>query len=59
MVLVLEGFKHLFGSRNRAVAGLRNAGLALADRSGPVKHAIMRRAMGIAGDVPDLVRTAG
>lgn len=59
MVLALEGFKHLFGSRNPVIAGLRNAGMTLVDRSGPVKHAIMRRAMGIAGDVPDLVRGAG
>lgn len=59
MVLLLEGMKRLFENRSGAVAALRNAGLDLVDRSGPAKHALMRRAMGIAGDVPELARAAG
>ena len=56
MLHILEGFKYLFESRRRPVKWLRNAGLALFDRSPPVKTAIMRRAMGLTGDLPASAR---
>jgi 2-polyprenyl-6-methoxyphenol hydroxylase-like FAD-dependent oxidoreductase len=59
MGLLLDAIKRLFEPATGPVPGLRNAGLDLVDRSGFLKHAIMRRAMGIEGDVPALARRAG
>lgn len=56
MLHILEGFKYLFESRRRPVKWLRNAGLALFDRSPRVKTAIMRRAIGLTGDLPTSAR---
>lgn len=52
----MDGFERLFGNPSRLMALARNAGMALFDRSGPVKRAVMRRAMGLEGDLPALVR---
>ncbi|MGW8310178.1 MAG: UbiH/UbiF/VisC/COQ6 family ubiquinone biosynthesis hydroxylase [Thiogranum sp.] len=46
-MFAMDGFKHLFGSRVPPVRWLRNAGLDLVDRATPVKHLIMRTAMGL------------
>jgi len=46
-MLAMDGFKHLFGSRVPPVRWLRNAGLDLVDAATPVKHLIMRAAMGL------------
>ncbi|MDQ2694947.1 MAG: UbiH/UbiF/VisC/COQ6 family ubiquinone biosynthesis hydroxylase [Pseudomonadota bacterium] len=53
---VLDGFKRLFGSDLAMVRWLRNAGLTLTDTATPVKQALIRRAMGLAGDLPRLAR---
>jgi ubiquinone biosynthesis UbiH/UbiF/VisC/COQ6 family hydroxylase len=42
---VVHGLFRLYGSRSRAVAGLRNAGLNLTDRLPVLKNILMRRAM--------------
>jgi 2-octaprenylphenol hydroxylase len=52
----MDGFKRLFGNPSTLMAFARNAGLSLFDRAGPLKRAVMRRAMGLAGDLPLLVR---
>ncbi len=52
----MDGFKQLFGSSLAPVRGVRNLGLTLVDRSGPVKQIIMRQAMGLTGDLPALAR---
>lgn len=52
----MDGFKHLFGSPLAPVRGIRNLGLSLVDRSGPVKQVMMRQAMGLEGDLPALAR---
>lgn len=52
----MDAFKRLFGNPSRLAAFARNAGLALFDRTGPLKRAVMRRAMGLAGDLPTLAR---
>lgn len=52
----MDGFKRMFGARSRLAALTRNAGLALFDRSGPLKRAVMRRAMGLDGDLPAAAR---
>jgi len=59
MGFALDALQKLFEPAAGPLPGLRNLGLDLVDRSGFLKHAIMRRAMGIEGDVPALVRGAG
>ncbi len=56
MVAALEGIKHLFGSRWTPLRWLRNSGLQLTNTLAPIKNLIMRRAMGITGDLPKLAR---
>lgn len=56
MIAVTGGFKYLFGNDWGPVAGLRSMGLAVTNRLGPIKHAIMRRAAGLTGDLPRLAR---
>jgi 2-octaprenylphenol hydroxylase len=47
MMLGMEGFKRAFGSDALFVRYLRNQGLNLADRLGPLKQRLMRQAMGL------------
>ncbi len=56
MMRAMEGFKLLFGNELGPLAWLRNTGLKLADRAGPVKHELIRRAMGLSGELPALAR---
>jgi 2-octaprenylphenol hydroxylase len=55
-VTALDGFNRLFSNSDPMLAGLRAFGLNAVDRLAPVKHALARRAMGMAGDVPRLLR---
>jgi len=52
MMMVFEGFKYLFESQAVPVPLIRNMGLNIVDRNSLVKHFIMRRAMGLEGDLP-------
>jgi 2-octaprenylphenol hydroxylase len=56
MLQIMTGFQRLFGSRATSLRQVRNFGLNLVDRLGPVKNLIIRRAMGLAGDLPRLAR---
>lgn len=56
MMMVLEGFKYLFENQTGPIPLLRNAGLDLFDTVTPLKHWIMRRAMGLEGDLPAVAR---
>jgi 2-octaprenylphenol hydroxylase len=47
MMMAMDGFKHLFGSRITPVCWVRNFGLNLVDAAQPVKNRIMRAAMGL------------
>lgn len=58
MLGIMDGFKRLFGNSLPPVRLLRNLGLNLADAAGPLKNAMARRAMGLAGDLPKLARAA-
>jgi 2-octaprenylphenol hydroxylase len=53
---LMDGFKWLFGVQGGAARVARGLGLAAADRAGPVKRMLMRQAMGLDGDLPDLAR---
>ena len=46
-MLVMDGFKHLFGSRLAPLCWARNLGLNLVDAAPPLKNQIMRAAMGL------------
>jgi 2-octaprenylphenol hydroxylase len=56
MMSAMDGFKQLFGSPLAPLRQARNLGLDLVDRAGPVKALIIRQAMGLSGDLPDLAR---
>lgn len=52
----LTGFQWLFGSRLEPVRVARNLGLAMVDRTPPLKRLFMRYASGLGGDQPRLAR---
>lgn len=52
----MDAFKRSFGSQQAPIRLARNLGLAIADRITPLKSAIMRRAMGLGGDLPKLAQ---
>ena len=56
MIFALDGFKRLFSNDIAPLPLLRNAGLRAVDGFTPLKHAFMRRAMGLSGDLPHLAR---
>jgi 2-octaprenylphenol hydroxylase len=56
MIKVLHGLKLLFASRLASIRHLRNIGLDITDMLTPVKHTIMRHAMGLAGDLPSFAQ---
>ena len=56
MMLVMEGFKYLFEEQTPPLPMVRNAGLDIVDTITPLKHWLMQRAMGLAGDMPETAR---
>lgn len=56
MMQAMDEFKRLFTNQRGLVQIIRNAGLKLMNRSGPIKHAIIERAMGLSGDLPKALR---
>lgn len=52
MIYLMDGFKQLFENQSQSVQWLRNFGLDIVDSVPFAKHAIMKRAMGITGDLP-------
>ena len=56
MMMTMEGFKYLFENKNVVVSWLRNVGMDVFDSMKPVKHSVMKRAMGLAGDLPAIAR---
>lgn len=59
VMATMDGFKRLFSNDNGVLRVLRNAGLSLADKISPVKNLMIRRAMGLNGDLPRLSRGRG
>ena len=53
---VMDGFHGLFSTENPALSGLRGAGLNLTDRAPFIKEAVIRYAVGLEGDLPELAR---
>ncbi len=56
MIAMTDGLNRLFSNEIAPVRIARDAGLAVVNRIPPVKRALMRHAMGLAGDAPRLVR---
>lgn len=52
----MTGFQKLFGADDLGLRLLRNAGLNIVDRLGPVKNQIVREAMGLSGELPALAQ---
>ena len=53
---VMDGFHGLFNTENHALSGLRGVGLNLTDRSPFLKKAVIRYAVGLDGDLPELAQ---
>ncbi len=56
MQAAMDGFKGLFGSQLMLLRMVRGIGLNLTDSAMPAKKLFMRRAMGLAGDLPAAAR---
>lgn len=56
MMMTMEGFKYLFENKTATVSWLRNVGMDMFDSLQPVKLGVMKQAMGLAGDLPDIAR---
>jgi 2-octaprenylphenol hydroxylase len=54
---VTDGLKRLFGAQDMTVAALRRTGLSLVGRQAPLRRAFVRRALGLSGDLPDLLKS--
>ena len=52
VMYMMDGFKHLFENQSQPVQWLRNLGLDMVDSFPLAKHAIMKQAMGLEGDLP-------
>jgi len=56
VMAAMDGFKRLFSNDSKPLSLLRNVGLTLANKAGPIKNLMVRRAMGIGGDLPKMTQ---
>lgn len=56
MMMVFEAFKYLFESQKTPLPLLRETGMKLFNNMEPIKQQVMRRAMGLEGDLPEIAR---
>lgn len=56
MIAILDGFHRAFGPQPAPLRRLRSLVLDAADKGGPIKMLVMKRAMGLVGDLPMLAR---
>jgi 2-octaprenylphenol hydroxylase len=56
MLGAMDAFKRTFSNEILPLRLVRNLGLSLADRAGPLKHLLVKRAMGLTGELPPLAR---
>ncbi|MCU7926216.1 MAG: UbiH/UbiF/VisC/COQ6 family ubiquinone biosynthesis hydroxylase [Candidatus Thiodiazotropha sp. (ex Dulcina madagascariensis)] len=56
MLGAMDAFKRVFSNEVLPLRLVRNLGLSLADRSGFIKQQLVRRAMGLGGDLPRLAK---
>ena len=55
MLYLMDAFKLLFENQNPSLTWLRNAGLDMVDSLPLAKQAIMKRAMGLQGNLPAIL----
>src|SRR5207247_415316 len=56
MTLLTDGLVRVFSTHSRPVARLRSLGFGMVKHFTPLKHFMIRHAMGVTGHVPSLVR---
>ncbi|WP_238941251.1 FAD-dependent monooxygenase [Jannaschia sp. Os4] len=56
MALATDGVNRLFSNDDPVLRGLRDLGMGVVSRTGPLRRGFMRIAAGVAGDVPNLLR---
>jgi 2-polyprenylphenol 6-hydroxylase len=56
MLAAMDAFKRTFSNEILPLRLTRNLGLSMADRSGPLKRMMVKRAMGLTGELPRLAR---
>ncbi len=56
MGLAMDAFKRAFEARALPARVARSLAFAVAGRCAPLRHALMRRAMGLEGDLPEMAR---
>jgi len=59
MMASMSGFKNLFSNEQAELSFLRNAGLNIVNSMGPVKNKLMRHALGLEGDLPEMAKSIG
>ena len=57
VMMTLEGLKYLFETQALPIPALRNTGMEVYNSLQALKNITMRRATGLAGDLPDLVKS--
>ncbi|WP_026970911.1 FAD-dependent monooxygenase [Aliagarivorans marinus] len=57
MIAAMESFKRLFGNDIAPVKLLRGLGMSAFDKLTPVKQQVMKHALGLAGELPDMARS--
>ncbi|MCZ6559698.1 MAG: UbiH/UbiF/VisC/COQ6 family ubiquinone biosynthesis hydroxylase [Gammaproteobacteria bacterium] len=55
MLAAMDGIKRLFSNDSRSLARIRGFGLSLVNALPPARKAFVRRAMGMSGDMPELI----
>ncbi|MBE2895798.1 FAD-dependent 2-octaprenylphenol hydroxylase [Pasteurellaceae bacterium HPA106] len=56
LLLAMQGFKSLFNQTNPVLQLLRGVGMNATDRLPMVKQQLMQHALGLVGDLPDMIR---
>jgi len=56
MMISVEALKYLFENKTTTLSWLRNAGMDVFDSIKPIKCGVMKHAMGLSGDLPDIAR---
>ena len=59
MMYSMSGFKNLFSNERAELSLIRNSGLNIVNSLGPVKNKLMRHALGLEGDLPEMAKSIG
>ena len=59
MMYSMSGFKNLFSNEQAGLSLIRNSGLNIVNSLGPVKNKLMRHALGLEGDLPEIAKSIG